>query len=61
MLGIKNLAPCKYEVKPELSWLDWAKGTYPTPKGVISVWAFKDAEGKLNVQIDAPEGIEIVR
>ncbi len=61
VLGIKNLAPCKYEIKPELSWLDWAKGTYPTPKGVISVWAFKDADGKLNVQIDAPEGIEIVR
>ncbi len=61
VLGIKNLAPCKYEVKPELAWLDWAKGTYPTPKGNISVWAFKDADGKLNVQIDAPEGIEIVR
>ncbi len=61
VLGIKNLAPGKYEVKPELSWLDWAKGTYPTPNGPISVWAFKDAEGKLNVQIDAPAGIEIVR
>ncbi len=61
VLGIKNLAPCKYEVKPELSWLDWAKGTYPTPKGEIKVWAFKDAEGKTVVQIDAPAGIEIVR
>ncbi len=61
VLGIKNLAPCKYEIKPELAWLDWAKGTYPTPKGVISVWAFKDAEGKTVVQIDAPEGVEIVR
>ncbi len=61
VLGIKNLAPCKYEVKPELAWLDWAKGTYPTPKGEIKVWAFKDAEGNLNVQIDAPAGIEIVR
>ncbi len=61
VLGIKNLAPCKYEVKPELAWLDWAKGTYPTPKGEIKVWAFKDADGKTNVQIDAPAGIEIVR
>ncbi len=61
VLGIKNLAPCKYEVKPELAWLDWAKGTYPTPKGEIKVWAFKDANGELNVQIDAPAGIEIVR
>ncbi len=61
VLGVKNLAPGKYEVKPELSWLDWAKGTYPTPKGAIKVWAFKDAEGKTNVQVDAPAGIEIVR
>ncbi len=61
VLGIKNLAPGKYEVKPELAWLDWAKGTYPTPKGKIRVWAFKDASGNTNVQIDAPVGIEIVR
>jgi hypothetical protein len=61
VLGIRNLAPGKYEVKPELAWLDWAKGTYPTPDGPISVWAFKDASGKTNVQIDAPAGIEIVR
>ena len=61
VLGVKNLAPGKYEVKPQLAWLDWAKGTYPTPKGEIQVWAFKDATGKLNVQIDAPAGIEIVR
>ncbi len=61
VLGIKNLAPGKYEVKPELAWLDWAKGTYPTPLGVISVWAYKNADGTLNVQVDAPAGIEIVR
>lgn len=61
VLGVKNLAPNKYEVKPELAWLDWVKGTVPTPKGVLSVWAFKDAEGKVNVQIDAPAGVEIVR
>ncbi len=61
VLGINNLAPCKYEVKPELAWLDWARGTYPTPKGVISVWAYKNAAGETVVEIDAPEGIEIVR
>ena len=61
MLGVRNIAPGKYEVKPELAYLDWAKGTYPTPKGAISVWAFKDAEGKTVVTVDAPAGIEIVR
>ena len=61
VLGIRCIAPDTYEVKPELAYLDWAKGTYPTAKGVLSVWAFKDAEGKTVVQIDAPAGVEIVR
>ena len=61
VLGVRNIAPGKYEVKPELAWLDWAKGTYPTPKGEIAVHAFKDANGQTVVEIDAPEGIEILR
>ena len=61
VLGVKNLAPGKYEVKPDLAWLDWAKGSYPTPKGQIKVWAFKDAAGKTVVQIEAPQGIEIIQ
>ncbi len=61
VLGVKNIAPGKYEVKPDLAWLDWAKGSYPTPKGEIKVWAFKDTEGKTVVNIEAPAGIEILR
>ena len=61
VLGVKNLAPGKYEVKPDLAWLDWAKGSYPTPKGEIKVWAFKDTEGKTVVNVEAPAGIEILR
>ena len=61
VLGIRNVAPYKYEVKPELAYLDWAKGTYPTPMGVISVSVSKNADGSLNTVIDAPEGIEIIR
>ena len=61
VLGIRNLAPGKYEVKPELAGLEWAKGTYPTPKGALSVWAFRNEKGETVVEIDAPAGIEIVR
>ena len=61
VLGVKNLAPGKYEVKPDLAWLDWAKGNYPTPRGEIKVWAFKDDDGNTVVRVDAPTGIEIVR
>ena len=61
VLGVKSLAPGKYEVKPDLAWLDWAKGSYPTPKGQIKVWAFKNAAGETIVNVEAPEGIEIIR
>lgn len=61
VLGIRNVAPCKYEVKPELADLEWAQGTYPTPKGAISVWAFKNERGETVVKVDAPEGIEVIR
>ena len=61
VLGVKNLAPGKYEVKPDLAWLDWAKGSYPTPKGEIKVWAHKNQAGETVVEIEAPQGIEIVR
>lgn len=61
VLGIRNIAPNKYEIKPELVYLDWAKGTYPTPKGVISVSVTKNTDGTLNTVIDAPEGIEIIK
>ena len=61
VLGVKTLAPNRYEVKPDLAWLDWAKGTYPTPLGVITVSVTKNADGTLNTEINAPDGIEIVR
>ena len=58
ILGIKILeAGCKkLEIKPNLCGLEYVKGTYPTPLGIVSIYADKDG-----VKIDAPDGIEIVR
>lgn len=61
VLGIKPLAPGKFEVKPDLGWLEWAKGTYPTTKGVMEVSVRKLADGSYETKINAPEGVEIVR
>ncbi len=62
VLGIKVLEPgCKkILIDPNLGDLEWAKGTYPTPFGIISVKHEKNNEGKVITSVDAPRGIEIV-
>lgn len=52
---------CKtIRLKPDLGDLSWAKGTFPTPKGVLSVSYEKNADGTLNVTCEAPKGIQII-
>ena len=48
------------EVKPNLGDLSWAKGTYATPFGPISVSA-KRVGDEIVTEIDAPKEIEIVQ
>ena len=60
VLGIRAVDANTYVIDPELADLEWAKGTYPTEKGIISVSARKTEEGTL-VEVSAPEGIKIVR
>ncbi len=61
VLGIKILEPgCKkIAIKPELGNLSFAKGTYPTPYGIISVECTNDG-GTVSVNYSAPEEIEII-
>lgn len=61
VLGIKILEPgCKkIAIKPNLGNLSFAKGTYPTPYGIISVNCTAD-NGTVSVDYSAPEEIEIV-
>lgn len=63
LLGVKILdAGCKkVEIKPELSGLSWMKGTYPTPYGPIEISVKKGECGEPEVEISAPEEIEIIR
>ncbi len=61
VLGVRSLSPNTYEIKPELAYLDWAEGTYPTPKGEIYIKVTKDADGNQKVDVQAPKGIFILR
>lgn len=60
VLGINALSADKYVVSPNLAYLEYAKGTYPTKYGIIEVSA-KKVNGETVVDIKAPEGIEILR
>lgn len=63
VLGIQILEPgCKKAaVKPDLGDLSWASGKYPTPYGEIQVTCIKRPDGSIDVQVEAPEEIEIVQ
>lgn len=62
VLGVRPLAPGfdRVEIAPELGDLTYVKGSVPTPKGVIRV-SVRKTEGGVETEIDAPEGIEVVR
>ena len=62
VLGVKILEPgCKkIKVEPHLGDLEWAKGTYPTPYGEITVSHVKQADGSIETTVNAPEEIEVL-
>ena len=60
VLGIRAKDANTYIIDPELGDLEWAKGTYPTEKGLICVSARKTEEGTL-IEVSAPEGIALVK
>ena len=61
VLGIKALSPDTFEIKPDLAGLSWARGTYPTEKGIITVELTLSPEGETLCDVSAPDGINIIR
>lgn len=47
-------------IRGNLGDLEYARGTIPTPKGVLSVFHRKGSDGKIATRVEAPEGIEII-
>ena len=63
VLGVQVLEPgCKkIKIEPHLCGLKYAKGTYPTPYGVIKVSHTLKADGTLKSDIEIPYEIELVK
>jgi len=63
VLGISPAAPGFTEVKicPQLGGLEWAEGTYPTPKGNIWVKHTRLKDGTISTQYNLPEGVRLVK
>lgn len=62
ILGVHIEAPgCrKICIEPHLGDLDYVKGTYPTPFGIISISHTKVADGAVHTNVSAPKEIEII-
>ncbi|OHB52981.1 MAG: hypothetical protein A2Y10_03435 [Planctomycetes bacterium GWF2_41_51] len=63
VLGFQPLEPGskKLLIKPELADLNWAKGTFPTPYGKVTVSHEKDKHGQVHTIIEKPDDIEIIK
>jgi hypothetical protein len=69
VLGLRPLLPApqapgarpRLLVSPHLGDLELARGTFPTPAGIVEVRHARCASGQVETEISAPEGVEIVR
>jgi hypothetical protein len=57
ILGVKPMEPGfkKFTVEPSTGGLTWAKGTVPTPYGVISV-EWENSGNEFSMKVDVPSG-----
>ena len=49
------------EVKPFLGTLAWAEGALATAKGPVKIRVDRNSDGTLNVEVDAPKGVQVKR
>ncbi|MDD4773118.1 MAG: alpha-L-rhamnosidase C-terminal domain-containing protein [Eubacteriales bacterium] len=62
ILGINVLEPAcrKISIKPNLGSLNYARGTFPTPYGIIEVSAIK-RNGEVILDVKSPAQVEIIK
>jgi hypothetical protein len=62
VLGISPAEPgfAKVRIRPQLGGLEWAEGSYPTPRGPIRVRHERQADGSVKSDITLPAGVERV-
>ena len=59
VLGIRPINATTYEIKPDLADLEWARGSYPTVRGIITVSARKTTDG-VKIEYTVPDGIKVI-
>jgi len=62
VLGFRPMEPgCStVEIDPYLGDLEWAKGSFPTPKGAVSIEVGRQADGTLICEVKAPRGVKVI-
>lgn len=63
VLGVRPVKPgfAEMVVEPHLGRLQHVEGSVPTPHGPVRVKHTRRADGKIDTEIDAPEGVKIVK
>ncbi len=63
VLGVDILTPgCKSIcLRPDLGGLEWARGSFPTPMGVLEVECEKGSDGRVLTKLNAPDGVNVER
>ncbi|MBB6635032.1 alpha-L-rhamnosidase C-terminal domain-containing protein [Cohnella thailandensis] len=61
VLGITPAEPGfrKVRIRPRLGDLEWAEGTYPTPRGIIRVRHERAPDGSVRTEYTVPNGVEV--
>jgi hypothetical protein len=61
VLGVQILeAGCKkVRITPHLGDLQWAEGSFPTPRGVIKIRHEKQADGTVKSNVQCPDGVQV--
>lgn len=62
VLGVKILEPgCgKLGIMPHLGSLSWAKGTFPTPQGIVRISHKRKKDGSIETKVTAPAGVTVI-
>lgn len=63
VLGVEVLQPgcAKVRITPHLGNLQWAEGSFPTPKGLIRIRHEKRPDGTVRSSVKAPKGVKVVK
>lgn len=62
VLGVSVVEPGakKIRIEPHLGDLQWVKGSFPTPYGVVKIEHQKMPDGSVKTKVDAPKPVKVV-